>query len=237
MKKRIIAIALCIAALAAFAVAAAACEEEKTTEQILEEMVSNRQTALYTGQTENAYVTIGTLDREKVFVADGEAGEIETVTTVIASLPSMSDESTYTYVLEGEGGKVEGAMTPSVIGSKLVAKIADASALGALVRLTVTDSASPDAPFTFELTDEMADAIAPEDALAKAYGHFKSEIDAELASKEGMRREIYVRFVNGKTDRDSEYYWYVSFVAGRGDDMSVLLDPVSGEVVTSRIRP
>ena len=66
MKKRIIAIALCIAALVTFAVAAAACEEEKTTAQLLEERVSDRQTALYTGQTENAYVTIGTLDREKV---------------------------------------------------------------------------------------------------------------------------------------------------------------------------
>ena len=52
-----------------------------------------------------------------------------------------------------------------------------------------------------------------------------------------MHRDIYVRFVNGKTDRDSEYYWYVSFAADRGNDMSVLLDPVSGEVVTSRIRP
>ena len=161
MKKRIIAIALCIAALVTFAVAAAACEEEKTTAQLLEERVSDRQTALYTGQTENAYVTIGTLDREKVFVTDGEAGELETVTTVIASLPSMSDESTYAYVLEGESGKVEGTMTPSVIGAKLIAKIADASALGALVKLTITDSAAPDAPFTFELTDKMADAIAP----------------------------------------------------------------------------
>ena len=237
MKKRIIAIALCIAALVTFAVAAAACEEEKTTAQLLEERVSDRQTALYTGQTENAYVTIGTLDREKVFVTDGEAGELETVTTVIASLPSMSDESTYAYVLEGESGKVEGTMTPSVIGAKLIAKIADASALGALVKLTITDSAAPDTPFTFELTDKMADAIAPGDALVKAYEHFKSEIDAELASEDGMHREIYVRFVNGKTDRDSEYYWYVSFVADRGDDMSVLLDPISGEVVTSRIRP
>ena len=136
-----------------------------------------------------------------------------------------------------ESGKVEGAMTPSVIGAKLIAKIADASALGALVKLTITDSAAPDAPFTFELTDKMADAIAPGDALVKAYEHFKSEIDAELASEDGMHREIYVRFVNGKTDRDSEYYWYVSFAADRGNDMSVLLDPSSGEVVTSRIRP
>ena len=237
MKKRIIAIALCIAALVTFAVASAACEEEKTTLQILEENVSCRQTALYTGQTENAYVTVGTQDREKVFVADGVAGEAETFTTVIVTLPSMSDESTYSYVLEGASGKVEGTMKPSVIGAKLVAKIADASALGTFTELTITDSAAPDTPFTFELTDEMAEAIEPSKALDLAYGHFKSEIDAELASEDGMHREIYVRFVNGKTDRDSEYYWYVSFAADRGNDMSVLLDPSSGEVVTSRIRP
>ena len=237
MKKRIFAVALCLAVLAAFVVLASACEEQKTTQQILEEKVSSRQTALYTGQTDNAYVTIGTLDREKVLVADGEVGEMESSTTVIATLPELPDGSTFTYVLTGSGGKAEGALAPGVIGAKLIAKISDVSALGTLTELTVTDSASPDEPYVFELTNEMSGAIAPADALVRAYEHFKTEVDAELASEDGMQREIYVRFVDGKTDRDSDYYWYVSFVADRGEDMSVLLDPVSGEVVTSRIRP
>lgn len=237
MKKRVLAVALCVAALAACAVFATACEEQKTTREILDENISSRQTALYTGQTDNATVTVGTLDREKVFVADGKVGDVETVTTVVATLPSLSDESTYTYVLKGTAGQAEGAMAPSVIGAKLIAKISDVTALGELTELAITDSAAPEDVYVFELVDKMEGAITPAQALDKAYEHFKTEIDAELASEDGMQREIYVRYVNGKTDRDSEYYWYVAFVADRNDDMSVLIDPADGEIVTSRIRP
>ncbi len=237
MTKKIFATALCATLIVAALVCFSACDEPKTTMQLLDERVSSRQTTQYTGQTEDSHVSVSTQEREKVFVADGEVGDKETVTAVIVTLPELSDEATYSYVLQGADGKVEGALTRSVIGNRLVAKIENADALGTLTSISVTSSASPEAPTTFELTDEMQGAIAPEVALQKAYEHFKTELDAELASEDGLQREIYLRFVNGKTDRDSEYYWYVSFIADRNDEMSVLLDPVDGSVVTSRVRP
>ena len=236
-KKKSLIIAVCIAALTACLFGFAACDEPLTVLEQLDEKVSSRQTTQYIGQTDDAHVSVSTLDRETVFVADGSVGDMETVTSVIVTLPQIAEESIYTYALRGADGKVEGTLSRSVIGNKLVAKIENASALGALQTLTVTDSAAPDAPITFELADKMEGAITPLQALDAAYNHFKAEIDAELAAEDGMQREIYIRFVNGKTDMDSEYYWYVSFVADRNDDMSVLLDPLTGEVVTSRVRP
>ena len=83
----------------------------------------------------------------------------------------------------------------------------------------------------------MADVIDSDEAVKTAYEYYKQQLDAEIASEDGWQREIFVRYVNDRKDSESKYYWYVAFVADRNDDMSVLIDPATKEIVNSRVRP
>ena len=199
--------------------------------------MSSRQTACYTGAAEEFDVTLTTLSQEEAFIADGKVGNVVTRTTLVVK-PAAAEDAQYTFSLESESGKIEGALSKNVLGSAYIADIADLSAICNPSTLVITKGSGEDAAqYAIELTDRMADVINSEEAVKTAYDYYKQQIDAEIASEDGWQREIFVRYVNDRKDAESKYYWYVSFVADRNDDMSVLIDPVTKEIVNSRVRP
>lgn len=215
----------------------AACGEKKTTEEILSDSVSSRQSACYTGSDEDFDVTLSTLSQEEAFIADGKVGNVVTRTTLVVKPVSATDKE-MTYSLQSESGKKEGVLSKNVLGSAYLAEIDNISELGVPVSVVITVGSGEEATeYTISLTDRMADVIDADEALMTAYEYYKQQLDAEIASEDGWQREIFVRFVNDRKDSESKYYWYVAFVADRNDDMAVLIDPATKEIVNSRVRP
>lgn len=234
MTKKIIivvcAVVLCLLTLAA-------CETKKTTDEILTESVSSRQSACYTGADENFSVTLSTLSQEEAFIADGKVGNMVTRTTLVVK-PSEVKDVEIKYSLQSQSGKAEGTLSKNVLGSAYIAEISDLSAVGTPDTVVITvGSGEDETEYSIALTDRMADVINSDEAVKTAYEYYKQQIDAEIAAEDGWQREIFVRYVNDRKDSESKYYWYVAFVAGRNDDMSVLIDPVTKEIVNSRVRP
>lgn len=232
-KKIIIVVSTLICCLFAFA----ACKESKTTDEILQESVSSRQTACYTGADENFDVTLSTLSQEEAFIADGKVGNVVNRTTLVVK-PDEIKDAQYKFSLESESGKIDGTLSKNVLGSAYIADISDLSAIGTPVKLVITETEGDEMQeYTIELADKMADVIDSDEAVKTAYEYYKQQLDAEIASEDGWQREIFVRYVNDRKDSESKYYWYVAFVADRNDDMSVLIDPATKEIVNSRVRP
>lgn len=232
-KKIIIAVCTVVCCLLLFV----ACSEKKTTDEILSESVSSRQSACYTGSDDNFDVTLSTLSQEEAFIADGKVGNMVTRTT-LAVKPKSAVDSEMTYTLQSESGKAEGSLAKNVLGSAYIADIADTSSIGTPTSVIIKVGSGEDAvEYTIELADRMADVIDSAEAVKTAYEYFKQQIDSEIASEDGWQREIFVRYVNDRKDSESKYYWYVAFVADRNDDMSVLIDPATKEIVNSRVRP
>lgn len=232
-KKIILIVCVLICCLIVFA----ACGEKKTTEEILSDSVSSRQSACYTGSDEDFDVTLSTLSQEEAFIADGKVGNVVTRTTLVVKPVSATDKE-MTYSLQSESGKKEGVLSKNVLGSAYLAEIDNISELGIPVSVVITVGSGEEATeYTISLTDRMADVIDADEALMTAYEYYKQQLDAEIASEDGWQREIFVRFVNDRKDSESKYYWYVAFVADRNDDMAVLIDPATKEIVNSRVRP
>ena len=230
MTKKITVI-LCV--LVCCLIAFAACGEKKTTEEILSDSVSSRQSACYTGSDENFDVTLTTLAQEEAFIADGKVGNV-----VISVKPKAAVDKEMSYSLQSESGKKEGELSKNVLGSAYIAEIEGLSDLGVPTTVVITvGSGDETTEYTVTLADRMADVIDADEAVMTAYGYYKQQLDAEIASEDGWQREIFVRFVNDRKDSESKYYWYVAFVADRNDDMAVLIDPATKEIVNSRVRP
>lgn len=234
MTKKII---VAISILACCALTFAACADKKTTDEVLSESVSSRQTACYTGADENFEVSLTTLSQEEAFIADGKVGNVITRTTLTVR-PATMPEGEIAYTLQSESGKIEGTLSKNVLGSAYIAEIKDLSAIGKPATVVITVGSGEDAvQSSVSLTDRMADVINSDEAVRTAYDYYKQKIDAEIASEDGWQREIFVRYVGDRKDKDGKYYWYVCFARDRGDDMSVLIDPATKEIVNSRVRP
>lgn len=214
-----------------------ACGDNKTTDEILSESVSSRQTACYTGTDENFEVTLTTLSQEEAFIADGKVGNVITRTTLVVR-PSSVPEGDVSYTLQSDSGKIEGVLSKNVLGSAYMAEINDLAQIGIPKTVVVTVGSGEEAEsYSVALEDRMADVINSDEAINTAYDYYKQQIDAEIASEDGWQREIFVRYVGDRKDADGKYYWYVCFARDRGDDMSVLIDPATKEIVNSRVRP
>ena len=180
---------------------------------------------------------MSTLSQEEAFIADGKVGNVVTRTTLVVKSVSATDKE-MTYSLQSESGKKEGVLSKNVLGNAYLAEIDNISEIGVPVSVVITVGSGEEATeYTISLTDRMADVIDADEALMTAYEYYKQQLDAEIASEDGWQREIFVRFVNDRKDSESKYYWYVAFVADRNDDMAVLIDPATKEIVSSRVRP
>lgn len=229
--KRFAKIAGVILLAAVICITAIACQEPKTNFEKVCDNVSAMQQSLYVASNENFDVKISTMKQEELFIADGKADNL-IVLSVLTVMPKDASKlnSTFEYTLEGDKEKLTGSISKSKLGISLNAKISDMDKIGAPLTLTLTEGEDS---YVFELKDVLSEYISGEEALQAAYEHFQSDIDSILADGD-FDREGYVKLITNKDSVDGEYFWYVSFIKDKSDYWAAIVDPSTGEIISSR---
>lgn len=228
-KKILIAAVLVIVALGVCVLAA--CQPSKTNLEQLAELVSAKQDGLWTGSCESFSVTLTKTWEEETFLADGIVGSQKRCVT-LSLRPSKTEflDKQYEYTLKGESGELKGALQKDKIGITFTAQIDDVDAIGKITGLTVVyDGLEKE----IELTDRLEGMLGCDRILEIAYEAYREQIDAALEAGD-LKREVYLRLVNDRRNPDSDYLWYVSFIAGRDDYWSVMIRPSDGTIVSKR---
>lgn len=229
--KRFAKIAGIVLLAAVICITAIACQEPKTNFEKVCDNVSAMQQALYVASDDDFNVKISTMKQEELFIADGKADNLVTLTSLtVIPKDATKLNSTYDYVIEGEKEKLTGSITKSKLGISLNAKISDMEKIGNPLKLTLTEGENS---YVFELKDMLTDFISGEDALKAAYEHFQTDIDDALAT-DSFDREGYVKLVTHRDSVDGEYFWYVSFIKDKSDYWAAIVNPSTGEIVSSR---
>lgn len=229
--KRFAKIAGIVLLAAVLCITAIACQEPKTNFEKVCDNVSAMQQSLYVASDDDFSVKITTMKQEELFIADGKADNLVTL-TVLSVIPKDASKlnSTFEYTLEGDKEKLTGSIAKSKLGISLNAKISDMDKIGTPVTLTLTEGENS---YVFELKDMLSDYISGEEALKVAYEHFQTDIDDAL-STDSFERESYVKLITHRDSTDGEYFWYVSFIKDKSDYWSAIVNPTTGEVVSSR---
>lgn len=169
--------------------------------------------------------------QEELFIADGKVGKMieKTDLTVKPNKAELLDK-TYKYTIVGEKGTLEGELVKDRLGVLFVDDIEGIGNIGRVLQVKVKYD---DQEVTIELADKMSQGIGSTEALEIAYETFKDKIDEALASDKGLGREVYIKMVSDKNGGEDSY-WYVSFIASTSDYWSVLVNAISGEVVSKR---
>lgn len=229
-KKKLLIVSVVLIAVIACCVFAA-CKPPKTNLEQVADLISAKQDGLWTGSCESFRITLTKTTEEETFLADGVVG-VQKERVVLSLRPATTDflEKEYTYVLKGETGELKGSLQKDRIGIAFTAQINDFAAIGKVNGLVI---GYDDVETEIALTDRLENMIAYDKALEIAYNAYHEQIDEALADG-GFKREVYLRLVNDRRDPDSDYLWYVSFIAGRDDYWSVMIRPDDGTVVSKR---
>jgi len=211
-----------------------ACKKAEPTEEKspLEKRVSTYHDGVYVGANEDFTVSFITGESEKLIVIDGEVGETARFATLtVTPLASSLFNNTYTYLLKGENGEKTGELVKDVIGASFSAEVGDISSIGKMLTLSVVAEGILDSEIT--LTDKMTGTIGWKEALSIAAKEFADLITAE-SDTGNLPREIYIKLVNALADEEAPFYYYVSFIKSPSDYWAILLDPITGEVISKK---
>ena len=212
-----------------------ACKETppEPEKQGLERFVSTYHEAVYVGANEDFGVSFVTGEAEKLIVIDGKVGETAPFATLtVTPLSAGLFNNTYTYVLKGETGEKTGDLSKDVIGATFSAEVAGAGEIGKILSVTVVSEGILESEV--DLVNKQEGGLSWREALSAAEKALAEEIAAESDTDE-FPREIYVKLVNALADSDAPYYYYVSFMKSSSDYWALLLDPVTGEIISKKV--
>ena len=231
MKKAYFGIILVLAlSLALFVGCKKAPEQEKSP---LEKRVSTYHDDVYVGGNDDFTVSFITGEGEKLIVIDGEVGDLAPFATLtVTPLSASLFNNAYSYLLKGEHGEKTGELTKDVVGAFFTAEVAGAKEIGKILSVTIRAEGVSESEVT--LTDKLDGALTWKEILAIAGEELKDVIAAE-SDTGNLEREIYVKLVNALSAEDAPYYYYVSFIKSPSDYWALLLDPVTGKVISKKV--
>lgn len=173
------------------------------------------------GESDSFAVSVERGIREKQFIADGKVTDACPFTEIKIVPLKLSEAESINYTLSAGDATFSGTLNKSVHG-----EFKDTVTLDfAPERVTVTQG---ELSSEIDLSDVLAGAITPDDAIAIARDAFKDRLEAEAA--EGRSREVYMKLITG--DR-TNYYYYVSFVGDGVNYLAILISP-DGKVISKR---
>ena len=220
MKRKIAIILFAIIIIVCSACVFVACN--KNEEQQFADAISRITREYYAGESELFFVVIEKGEREKSFIADGKATDVQAFCSLSITPLRTNDYEELNFVIAGETATLSGSIKKSEYGEFVTDIQLD------FVPISVTVTAGGESS-EIELANVLDGALSAEDIINIAKTEFKETLDKEeLAGKE---REIYVKIITG--DRTT-YYYYVSFIGDGVDYLAMLVDPKTGTIISKK---
>lgn len=220
MKRKVIILVVTVVLILASLLSLCACNRQKDEKS--GDNISRLTEWYFAGESELFAVTVEKGRREKNFIADGKATDVQDFAELTITPLKTNDYEEISYVLNGENATLSGSVKKSEYGEYVTALTLDF--VPTSVTLTVGETSE-----TIELVSVLEGALSPADVINIARAEFKDTLDKEATT--GKEREIYLKIITG--DRQN-YYYYVSFIGDGVDYLAVLIEPKTGKIVSKK---
>ena len=193
--------------------------------------VSYAETHRYVGENDDFKVAVTSGVREWLFIADGKATDVINFTEItVIPLKAKMQNKTFSYVLNYEGGSVEGELKRDVVTHNFTSAV-DAENFKDCIKSVVIKCDKDEIEIPLE--NALNGKIDYRKVLDIAKSALKDEIGANTTDGV-LNREIMIKLVRDRRAPDSPYYWYVSFIAGDSGYWALLINPETGDIVSKK---
>lgn len=200
------------------------CEQK---EPIVEEVkpISYMQTLFYVGKDNEFIVKLIRGRGEPLFIADGKSsGNEEFTTLTVTPLNKDQANSELSFSIIGDNGEMSGILSYERLQG-IFSSSPDLKGIGTPKTINIIEGKRTVA---INLTNLLEGRISCEEALSIAERTLQNKLSAD-----DKDREMYIRLINNSLDPNSEYYWYVAFIASPTDYYSALIDSKNGNVLST----
>lgn len=202
----------------------------KKYENLLKSNTAEVQKFMLVGENDNVKASLVCGLREKEYKINGYATELIEFGILTFDLKNIEDYdiTLAQYVLNVGTLRYDGDLEKNPFNGTLVTdikRIIDCNE-NIYVKLIIGDF-SQDISLTLVGTDWKVDTNDVYKSLANNY---KKEINA-INSDNVFGGEVYIKIVNDSDIYKSDYYWYVSIVGRKGGTLSLIISPVTSDIL------
>ncbi len=224
MNKKI-SVIICTIIMLSIAFTLVACNNKKTDSDEEQPPISYMQTLFYIGKDNEYRVKLIQGRGETLFIADGkQSGNVVFTTLTVTPLNRDQANNKLTYTLIGDKGETSDSLSYEKLQGYFSAT-PDISSIGTPSLIKIQEGKRV---IEIKLENLLEGKLTADEALSVAEDTLKDKIT--LDDKD---REIYIRLINNSLDPNSEYYWYVAFIASPTDYYSVLINSETGAILST----
>lgn len=201
------------------------CDTKDTPVEEEQKPISYMQTLFYNGKDNEFRVKLIQGRGETLFIADGkQSGNVEFTTLTVTPLNKDQANNELKYTLIGDKGEISDSLSYERLQGHFTAS-PDISTIGTPLSIKLEEGKRV---IEIKLENLLEGRLSADEALTVAENELKDKL-----SNDDKDREIYIRLINNSLDPNSEYYWYVAFIASPTDYYSVLMDSKTGTILST----
>lgn len=189
---------------------------------------------LFVGEGDNYYASLCTGQREQDYALDGVVNELTPFG--IVTLGRLDNErlnnDSYPFTLVVDGENIVGSLEKSPYDNTYSADIEREIPEEATVVLQVVvdgtnfDQSLENISSTFTVSKDSALNIACETL---------TESIENMSDEQGNSSEAFIKILKDYSGESNRYYWYVGIISPEGKTSGVLIDTMSGEVISKKL--
>lgn len=223
---------LCALSLMLVAVCFVGCGKEQKAVDTINNHIIELRNNLFVGSDEKYYATFVTGEREEPYALDGKVNE--RVPFGIVTLSQLNnlplDNTEYAFVLTIGEEKKTGKLEKSPYDNTYSADVGVNASDDAEIKLTVNIGVDK---FEQTLYNESKNfKVTQQEAINIAGKELANEIDTLLQDGSVEAMVKILKDYSGETNR---YFWYVGVVSNNGVAYGVLIDTMTGEIVSKKV--
>lgn len=223
---------LCAISLSLVAIMFVGCGKEEKAVDSINNHIIERRNNLFVGSDDDFYATFVSGEREDPYALDGVVGELVPFGIVTLSRNDnkelKSDE--YNFVLtigeEQKTGKLEKSPYDNTYSADIGTSVSD----DAEIKLEVSVDGQKFEQVLFNESKNFK--TSQEEAIQIAGRELANEIIALL---EDGGVEAMIKILKDYSGETNRYFWYVGVVSNNGDAYGVLIDTMTGQVVSKKV--
>lgn len=223
---------LCAISLGLVAIMLVGCGKEEKAVDSINNHIIERRNNLFVGSDDDFYATFVSGEREDPYALDGVVGELVPFGIVTLSRNDnkelKSDE--YNFVLtigeEQKTGKLEKSPYDNTYSADIGTSVSD----DAEIKLEVSVDGQKFEQVLFNESKNFK--TGQEEAIQIAGRELANEINALL---EDGGVEAMIKILKDYSGETNRYFWYVGVVSNNGDAYGVLIDTMTGQVVSKKV--
>jgi len=187
---------------------------------------------IFTGSSENISVTFMSGQREKDYVINGYNSDLIDfgVVTITLNNPEL-DSSNATFALTINTLRYEDALEKNPFDGTLVADIGVVvdNEVNTITIKVIIDKLVEEITLTNLTSDWKVNSL---DALRIACKSLSEELKPLISNE--FLGEVYIKIIEDTIANNGNYFWYVNFISRNGIQHSVIIDPITSDILASK---